>query len=135
MRRKSWKRRGNEAVEYALVLPVLFGLTVGALELFWFLATASALQTAVGTGARAGSVSASEEVTANAETEALATWDAYGYGGGATFMVVEVGAAPNLEVEVTGTLTYRSLTGLLPPPAVPGALTRTVRMHLEDQVP
>lgn len=135
MRTTMWRRRGAEAVEFALVLPVFVTMTLGAIEFMWFLALSAVLQTAVDDGARAGAVSATEVAVAASQTQALSTWRSFGLPSGAAFLGSTQGAAPNLRLQVTGTLTYTSLTGMLPPSMLPATVVKRTTRHMEDQVP
>lgn len=130
------RRRGSEAVEFALVFPVFITLIMGGVELMWFMSMVAALHTSVRVGARAGAVSATDNAVANAEAAALDAWNASGNRASTiTFVASEVGASPNLQLQLVGTMGYVSLTGLLPPSMLPATVTRQVTMHLEDQVP
>ena len=129
------RKRRSEAVEFALVFPVFLALVMGGIELMWFLSMVSALHTAVRVGAREGSVSSTGTVTANAEAGALAAWNAAGNRAASiSFVATRVGAAPNFQVQLVGTMGYTSLTGLMPPSMMPATVVRQVTMHLEDQV-
>lgn len=136
MQLRNRRRRGSEAVEFALVFPVFISLVMGGVELMWFMSMVAALHTSVRVGARAGAVSSTADAITNAQTAALAAWNESGNRASTiTFTASEVGAPPNLQLQLIGTMGYVSLTGLLPPSMLPATVTRQVTMHLEDQVP
>lgn len=137
--RSSRQRRGVEAVEFALVFPVFVAALMGGMEFSWFLAENAALITCVREGARTGSISVAEDAPTNAIAKANAQWNAFTFPAAVVFTSALVGGddgvAPELTVEVTGTMTYQSLTGLVPEMAVDRTVVRTVAMRLEDQAP
>jgi Flp pilus assembly protein TadG len=135
MARRTAHRRAAEAIEFALVFPVFLLLVMSTIEFLWFMSTSSALQTSVRTGARLGAVAISGDAATDAEVGAEAAWSAFGTPSPATFDAIEEGESPNLQLRVTGTVAYASLTGLVPPMVLPAAMTKRVTVRLEDQLP
>ena len=129
---QSRRRRGAEAVEFALTFPVFLLLIMGGIELSWFLGQNACMFLALRTGARAGAVERDADTVAAAQAAAAAEWSKFGFGSTVTWTVTLVGANPNRRVNVTGNMTYASLTGMFP--YVSGMqLTRMTDMYMEDQ--
>jgi hypothetical protein len=125
------RRRGAEAVEFALVFPIFIALVMGGIEFSWYLAQNAAMTLAVRAGARGGAVSSDELAVDGAVAQATATWTRFGFPGTPDFTATTLeGTRPALRIECVGTLGYQSMTGLIPPLA---DITRRSEMYLEDQ--
>jgi Flp pilus assembly protein TadG len=120
-------RNGSQALEFALMLPILLSLAGGIVDLCHVLRLAEGLAVAVGHGAQVGA--RDTDPTEAAVRMAAASWVADGMPEGAEFQAVlsEVGGVP--VVVVTGTLALEPLVGLLP---LPLALTATTTARARD---
>jgi Flp pilus assembly protein TadG len=107
-------RRGSNAVEFALTLPVLCALGAGVIDLGQFLWYANALVSAVSDGARAGSIVDTKvtSATTTATSVTLADWNNQGLGGTPTLKV----SVANNWLTVSGTIDVPPLFGFLPLP-------------------
>lgn len=129
MRRAS-NRRGANAVEFALVMPVFLALIAGIVDYGWYFHTLNQLTTAVRDGARTAAVTpvADDPVQAGS---AVVSERLVAAGVGSPEVEVALGdAPPNRSVTVTATLPWAPLIGLLPTP--PRAST-SLAMRMEDQ--
>ena len=134
-------RRGANAVEFALLLPVFLVLVGGSMELSWLIYQQGAARTAVSRGCRAAAMvdpgpaeSTVSEVLAAVQTEVI---DDYRDGGGGscpdcTVTAALVGAVPNRSLQCTFTVPYVGLTALLGP-VWSGVMTDEVIVRLEYQ--
>lgn len=119
-RRRS--RRGNNAVEFALTLPLLVLLLAGVIDLGQFMFLNDGLVNAVSQGARAGAMANEDATTpedplAIAEEVAEETWAAADLNGTLTVTATQVGATPNAYVRVDGEVAFSGLFGILTLPA------------------
>lgn len=128
------QRRGTEAIEFALILPVAIALIAGMVDYGWFFSQQMLLQDAVRHGARVGSVTALDDGPAEAARKAVAQnlEDI-----GASFdpaVEVQLRPASNGEqvVEVIAEAPYTGLWRLV---ASPYELDARVVMRLEEQPP
>ncbi|HEY0715311.1 MAG TPA: TadE family protein [Polyangia bacterium] len=119
MRRRSGERRvdrGVAAVEFALLLPILLGVTLGAIDWGYFFFVKQRVVNAAREGARAGAVIDPDDGWAEAQTTAQEAAEAYLTSVGLTAQGVDVvqediGGTDGIKV----TITYPtgSLTGYL----------------------
>ena len=130
----SRNRRGNQAVEFALVLPVLMILVAGTIDFGWYLHLKHDLVNAMGQAARAGAAGdelSDAERVAMARTVAADIWSSAGGEGELVLEVSTTGASPTANIIVTGTIDFDSvrLIGYIPAPAT---IEHTAAMWIED---
>jgi Flp pilus assembly protein TadG len=123
-------RRGSNAIEFALILPVLLILVAGVVDLGQLLYLADATVAAVAEGARAGALADPDDgeiPTAVADVAATQWWTAAEIP--ASFAVASqvTGAAPDAVLEVRGTVTFNAAFGLIDLPAS-ASYTQTIRL-------
>ncbi|MEN0060619.1 MAG: TadE/TadG family type IV pilus assembly protein [Myxococcota bacterium] len=112
-------KRGSQAVELALVTPLLLLLMTGGLDLAWYFSVDMALFNAVRDGAQYGSRTLQTVGPAlAAKNNALATWrlGTHADVGMPTFEALLEGAAPMQVLRIHGRLAYEPLFGLVPIP-------------------
>ena len=113
------RKRGAVAIEFALLVPVLLMVVLGAIDFGWFFFCQLSVSNAAREGARAGTTVPNGD-GAKAQTVAQAYLTSAGLGAQPTAFLVNVGAAPTT-VSVEVTMTYQKLInfppGLLPPTA------------------
>ena len=120
-------RRGGNAVEFALLAPVLFGLLTGIMDYGWVSAIRFAAGSAAREGARAGALTPRDESPeAVATAAAEARWASVGLPGTPTVAVVRGGTPEVLQVQVE--VDVASLVGLVVGPSVHRS-TSTQRME------
>lgn len=130
------KRRGANAVEFALTLPVIIFILSGVVDYGYFLHLQYNMINAVTQGARAGVTTDRPEVSGDpvpktvAETVAKDVWTAANLPGFPTVTATESGTAPNIQLQVVGTVEFVELVGVLPTPA---NITHTAVMRMDDQ--
>ena len=129
-RRKN--RRGSNAIEFALTLPLVVALLTGIMDYGFYFSQQQVVVHAARTGARRAAISDPEtenaaEVARDAVTQVLT---GAGVSGAAKVGVVFSGAAPNATVTVDVKVDYAGLAGLVP---IPGALGSTISSRLERQ--
>ena len=119
-------RKGQAAVEFALVLPIFIILVFGIMEFSRLWETVSVLTSAAREGARVAAVTAPDVTAATNAAQNILT---AGNITGATITV----AGPNAtdEVIVTVSMTYTPLTGNIIPGVGSMTLTRSTTMHWE----
>ncbi len=134
-RSKRAAERGAAVVEFALMLPLLLMLVLGAIDWGWYFYLREVVTNAAREGARAGAVSAvggSAAATA-AQTAATTYLNNLGLGGGtATATTPDVGGTHTVRVVVSytaGSLTGFSLPGFQS--LVPSTINATVQMRGE----
>ncbi len=132
------RERGAAVVEFALVLPLLLMLVLGAIDWGWYFYTREVVTNAAREGARAGSVSAvgTDAITAasSAATTYLSNLSLTGGSVNATTPDVTVGATVTHTVRVVVTFPASSLTGFTLPgftSLVPSSITATAQMRGE----
>ncbi len=132
------RERGAAVVEFALVLPLLLMLVLGAIDWGWYFYTREVVTNAAREGARAGSVSAvgTDAITAasSAATTYLSNLSLTGGSVNATTPDVTVGATVTHTVRVVVTFPAGSLTGFTLPgftSLVPSSITATAQMRGE----
>ncbi len=126
--RETRRRRGAEAIEFALVAPVLLTLIFGSVEYGWFMLNKVQLSKSVAAGARAGAVVAQDAaISAQTRAETVAT-EAWAIPGSPTFIATVVGDPQVLRID--GEVPYSSLTGLAP---VPETIVASISFVRADQ--
>lgn len=140
VRRAGWRERGAAAVEFALVLPVLLLVLLGAIDWGWYFTLREVVTNAAREGARVGSVNAVGVAGAEADAHAAALayldglgLDAAGRTVAQTTPTVTVGTASLQTVRVVVTYPVGSLTGFTHPgfSLVPATVTATAQMRRE----
>lgn len=109
-------RRGSQAVEFALVLPILVSLVSGVIDLGTYLSRTDALIQAAADGARAGAADG-DDPTGTAKSVAEEAWASTGLPGTPTFETTEVGSAPLRMVRVAVNMPFEPWFGLVPTPS------------------
>jgi len=129
-------RRGAQAVEFALLAPVLVAVTGGVVDYSWYFSERQTVLAAARDGARAGAIVDSEFGTspcAVAEAQATQALSTAGLSSGsATVRATTVplaGGDTAIQVEVE--LTFQPLMGLIP---TPDEHVVTSVQRLEDQL-
>lgn len=125
-------RRGSNAIEFALILPVLIAVLLAIAEWGWYFNQQIGVQTAVREGTRAGAVCAQEDDPPTvAEARARAALAELGLDATtATISVTTSGTSPDELLTVELAVPYEALTGFVP---APGVLGGSLTMRLEDQ--
>lgn len=126
-------RRGAQAIEFALLLPVLMGVTSAIVDYGWYYSQELAAIAAVREGARAGATNDPEVTTYcyAAETRVRSSLTAAGLDGtGATVTTKTSGTSPDQVITVSATVRFTRLMGLIP---APSQLRSTTTMRLENQ--
>ncbi|MCB9758331.1 MAG: pilus assembly protein [Alphaproteobacteria bacterium] len=130
------RRRGANAIEFALILPVFVTIMVGIMDFSWFFFVRSTVINAVRDGCRAGAVvppDENPELVARAEMEdILATWNADCNDPNitCTFDIQASGSSPSEVLECSITLEQDPLIGLVP---MPETTTASAVVHFELQ--
>jgi hypothetical protein len=125
------RRRGSEAIEFALTLPWFLLLLSGVMDFSWYFFTTWRLSASLREGARIGSVTPeADDPVGVAEDEAETRGGDYGLVWTATPTAEVVGDPPQRRLELTGSVEVTKLIGLVP---MPGIATNTVVYRLEDQ--
>jgi len=110
-------RRGGNAIEFALIAPVLFAILTGTMEYGWFLMNQILLDSTCREAARAGARAEPDDALAVATTRANEYWDALGLPGTPT--VISQWVSPEIPghamLVVQGTLDYPGIVGMLAP--------------------
>jgi len=118
-------RRGANAIEFALLMPVFVGVVLGILDYAWLQFQLQGVATAVHSGCRSAATidpGLNERdiglVLARARTKMLAAYQqSGGTCAGCVATASAIGALPNRSVECTMSLPFTSLTGFVPAPA------------------
>jgi len=122
-------RRGSNAIEFALILPVLLTLIFGAMEYSWYFVQYEAVARSASQGARAGSqVKLSSGPTSSAILAAKATLTSSFPALSASATVTSTVTGGNT-INVSIAVPYKPLIRYLPAPAT---LTYSSSMRLED---
>ncbi|MFT7521775.1 MAG: Flp pilus assembly protein TadG [Kiritimatiellia bacterium] len=125
-------RRGVQAVEFGLILPVMITLFSGIADYGWLMHRQQLLMNVCREAARAGAVT-DEYTDPRTAAEARAEAAAVEYGLSLEEVTVETslgGVSPNETIEVTLTLAVEPLVGLVP---VPLSIDTSLTMRLEEQ--
>lgn len=113
-------RRGSQAVEFALIMPVMMALMSGIVDFGWYFRQQAVVNTIVRDAARRGSVTTVVLSRGVAESAACSQLQLAGLSsGGATCAEVSSavsGAAPNASLRLTATVPFPRLFGLVPMP-------------------
>jgi Flp pilus assembly protein TadG len=133
--------RGAAAVEFALVLPVLLMIVLGAIDWGWYFYVRQVVTNAAREGARAGAVNAVSAAGAEADGRAAATaylnglsLAAGGRSVSATTLDLPLGGTTLHTVQVVVTYPVGSLTGFSLPgftSLAPSTVTATAQMRRE----
>jgi Flp pilus assembly protein TadG len=124
------RRRGANAVEFALILPPLLLLLTGIMDYGWLYMVRTAATTAARTGARTGAFTAQDATPDSAAASAASTkWSAFGLPVSApTFVAFRTGSPQLMVVRIN--LNMTSLVGLV---AGPSAFEVIAAQPMEDQ--
>ena len=124
-------RRGANAVEFAMTLPVLVTIMMGMMDYSWFFQQQHVVSAAAREGARAGAVAGPDD-----DPDALARSAAYAAlsRAGVTTSGISItsetsGADPDVFVTVAVAVPYGGLTGLVP---VPEAVRASAAARMEQ---
>lgn len=111
------QRRGGNAIEFALIAPVLFAVLTGTMEYGWFLMNQILLDSACREGARTGARTDPEveDPHSAAILRAETYWTALGLPGTPVFESSAQSAAGHNLLVVEGELPYPGLVGRLAP--------------------
>ncbi|MCB9688613.1 MAG: pilus assembly protein [Alphaproteobacteria bacterium] len=113
-------RRGAQAVEVAILLPILLLLFAGSVDLAELMMTRDAMTVATADGARAGSLMSTkqgEDPVATAIDTADQAFAAAERAQTATFTASVVGTKPDAMIVVQGVVTFEPWIGLIPMPS------------------
>lgn len=122
-------RRGNNAIEFALVLPILVALLTGISDLGVYFSARMSVTSAARDAARAASLTPiGDPVTPVGVAQGQASLTAAGLNGQTTCEVI--GFSPDQAVRCFVTVGFDPLFGLVP---VPATLESTVTMRMEEQ--
>ena len=143
---RTWKRRqrGAQALEFALVLPVLLALLTGVVDYGYYFFQQHSVVASVRDGARyASTLNCNDYTVGEIETLAEARLSSALDGAGIEHVDTEIDAAMSIDLAmstalgenvivmtVSATITTDSLIGLLPGP---GSMASTLVMRMEDQ--
>jgi Flp pilus assembly protein TadG len=124
-------RRGGNAIEFALIAPVLITFLIGVMEYSWFFSMNQACVTAAREGARVGSLTDSSDAAVDAAAAAAASLDSIGVSSGDATIACPVGdSSGSYVVTCTVTLSASSMTGFVP---VPADYRGVISARMEDQ--
>ena len=126
-------RRGANAVEFALIAPVLVLILFGAMEYSWMFLNQICLDSAVAQGGLHASMvdPANEDPGLAGVTVAQDQWTATGLQGSPVFSSYTLNSAGNELVTIDGELPYKSLLGGFVP--APQTLKAVLTARLEVQ--
>lgn len=123
-------RRGGNAIEFALVVPVFVAILAGIVDYGWYQQQQALVAASVRRAARAGSA-ADETVDPTTTAKARLDDELEQYGLALGSQTIEIrGTTPDQAVYVETRIPYEPLIGLLP---VPGQHVAGVAMRLEVQ--
>lgn len=133
LRRCARSRRGSNAVEFALILPILITLLAGIVEWGWTLNQQMMVVQAAREGARAGvSTPRDDDPETAAQARVVQSLNDMGLNGSAATVTVSiVGAYPDELLQVNLALPHEPIIGLVP---IPVDLKAALTMRLEEQV-
>ena len=133
LRRCARSRRGSNAVEFALILPILITLLAGIVEWGWTLNQQMMVVQAAREGARAGvSTPRDDDPETAAQARVIQSLNDMGLNGSAATVTVSiVGAYPDELLQVNLALPHQPIIGLVP---IPVDLKAALTMRLEEQV-
>lgn len=119
-------RRGSQALEFALVLPVMMALVSGVADYGWFFHQQSTVNTIARDATRRGSLGTAQAAAATAQSSGCSALNgarlATGLAADCGQVVTAVtGASPDAVLSVTVSVPFRPLVGLVPLPATVAA--------------
>jgi Flp pilus assembly protein TadG len=125
-------RRGNQAIEFALVMPVLLAVVAGTIDWGFFWHAKFHLVNSVHVGARSAAVTGADDDPLGVATSvASTTFDESGLSlMQPVFTSGHQGADPDIMVWVTAVATFEPFIGFIPTPA---GVEHTVTMRMGDQ--
>ena len=132
--RRERRRRGSQAVEFGLTLPVLLVLTAGAVDFGQYLYVAERIASVASEGARLGAVT---DIDGGGDPVALATSTAYDVWattdlpGTLTVEAALEGAAPSRRIVVTATVATNPYFGFVD--ILPTTIEQVSIVRLTDQ--
>lgn len=128
---RTLRRRGGNAIEFALIMPVLAAIITGIIDYGWLYMIRTSATTAARAGARAGAFTAQTgDPNSVAADAALAKWLELGLPVPDPDIVAQRSGSPELMV-VRVSVDTGSLIGLVPKP--PGDIIVTASQPMEDQ--
>jgi Flp pilus assembly protein TadG len=124
-------RRGAQAVEFALIVPVLLMITAAIIDWSWYYSNQLSMLHAMREGMRIGAATDSDTGDAAADTEAAIQdqFDAMGWTGVSISTSISEDNGVCM-VQATVSLNATTLWGLVPSP---GTHSATERVRVEDQ--
>jgi Flp pilus assembly protein TadG len=128
------RRRGSQAVEFGLTLPVLLVLTAGAVDLGQYLYVAERIAAVAAEGARMGAITDIDgggDPVALALTTTHTAWAATDLPGTLSVAATLQGAAPSRRIVVTATVATAPYFGLVD--ILPGTIQQVSTIRLTDQ--
>ena len=130
-------RRGSQAIEFALVLPVLLAVTSGIVDYGWYYSQALSVIYAAREGGRTGAAHDFDDTGTPCSIAETATINALKAAGFSTASASQVAGSVTtdsgtgeLVLSVTATIPYTKLWGLLPTPT---NMVGRITVRLEDQ--
>jgi Flp pilus assembly protein TadG len=100
-------RRGANAIEFAILMPVLFAVITGIVDYSWIFTMRNAAMHAARAGARAGSVTARADAPDSRAAEAAAeAWAGLGLTAPNTIIAFRVGTPELMTVRMTVDVVY-----------------------------
>lgn len=127
-------RRGANALEFALLLPVLLAMLFGVFEMSYYFNRYMVVSAAARDGARrAAMVPEGSDQQAEAEAVVFAYLEKLDQKGDASVTTSVLGEAPNRVITVRVDRTYHPLAGGYIP--TPGKVTAAFSLRMEDQIP
>lgn len=129
--RSQRRRRGSNAIEFALILPVLMAFLTGIMDYGWFFSQQISMIHAVRDGVRAGATTAQEDnPVAVCESRIQESLMTAGFSGTVAMDVKLVGTRPDQALYAAVSTTYDPLVGFVPTPDFVGS---SLTMRVEDQ--
>ena len=124
-------RRGSNAIEFALILPVLMAFLTGIMDYGWFFSQQISMIHAVRDGVRAGATTAQEDNPVTVCEERIRdSLAAAGFTGTVAMDVQLSGSRPDQAITAAVSTSYAPLVGFVPTPKFVGS---SLTMRLEDQ--
>lgn len=125
------RRRGANAIEFALLYPLFLWMVTGVIDYGWFFVIRADADSAVHDGARVGAMTLKKDDPAAAATTVVQSrFQANGYAVVPTVTSVLGGASPDAYITVSATVEVEPLVGLVP---CPSTISAKAVMRLEDQ--
>ena len=124
-------RRGAQALEFALALPILIALMAGMVDLAQYLLLADGVVASIGEASRAGAAAAEDEDPQQIASQvAQISWTNSGLPGTLTVQSSLEGSDPDRWIAVSGSVPYSAWFGFL---GLPTAVTYTSTLRLVEQ--